>query len=118
MCGIFVMQFSRPRIPWRVVSQTRTQPATSPKRRTIHFHGRVQGVGFRYTTRNIVLRYDVSGYVRNLPDGRVQLVMEGHDSEMEEVVDELRRKMSCFIRKIDSDAGPATGEFEQFSIRH
>ena len=118
MCGIFVMQFSRPRIPWRVVSQTRTQPATSHKRRTIHFHGRVQGVGFRYTTRNIVLRYDVSGYVRNLPDGRVQLVMEGHDSEMEEVVDELRRKMSCFIRKIDSDAGPATGEFEQFSIRH
>jgi len=84
----------------------------------VHFHGRVQGVGFRYTTRNIVLGYDVSGYVRNLPDGRVQLVMEGAESEMEQVVDELRRKMSCFIRKIDADTSPATGEFEQFSIRH
>ena len=100
------------------MSQTRTQPATSHQRRLIHFHGRVQGVGFRYTTRNIVLRYDVSGYVRNLPDGRVQLVMEGHESEMQQVLDELHRKMSCFIRKVDSDTSPATGEFEQFSIRH
>ena len=112
------MQFFGPPIPWRVVSQTRTQPATSHQRRTIHFHGRVQGVGFRYTTRNIVLRYDVCGYVRNLPDGRVQLVMEGNDLDMDEVVDDLRRKMSCFIRKIEVDTSPATGEFEQFSIRH
>lgn len=64
------------------------------------------------------MRYDVTGYVRNLPDGRVQLIMEGSEAEMGEVVDELRRKMSCFIRKIESDTGPATGEFEQFSIRH
>ena len=60
----------------------------------------------------------MSGYVRNLPDGRVELLMEGPDAEMEQVVDDLRRKMSCFIRKIDSDTTPATGEFEQFSIRH
>jgi acylphosphatase len=112
------MQFLQWSIRWPRVSQTRTQPATDHQRRIIHFHGRVQGVGFRYTTRNIVLRYDVSGYVRNLPDGRVQLLMEGCDSEMQQVVDELHRKMSCFIRKIDSDTSPATGEFEQFSIRH
>src|SRR5437870_2855978 len=87
-------------------------------RRTVHFTGRVQGVGFRYTTRNIALGYDVQGYVRNLPDGRVELVMEGPDSEMEKVIAEIRRKMNGFIRKIDTETSPATGEFEQFSIRH
>lgn len=105
-------------IPYPFVSQTRIQPSPALHRRVIHFSGRVQGVGFRYTTRNIALRYDVSGYVRNLPDGRVELVMEGPDGEMEQVVNELRRKMNGFIRRIDSDTTPATGEFEHFSIKH
>lgn len=105
-------------IPYTFVSQTRIQSCPPLHRRVIHFSGRVQGVGFRYTTRNIALRYDVSGYVRNLPDGRVELVMEGPDAEMEQVVDDLRRKMSGFIRRIESDTTPATGEFEQFSIKH
>ena len=48
----------------------------------------------------------------------MQLVMEGPDAEMEQVVDDLRRKMSGFIRRIDSDMTPATGEFEHFSIKH
>ena len=87
-------------------------------RHTIYFTGRVQGVGFRYTTRNIVLGYDVSGYVRNMPDGRVLLVMEGQEEEMDQVVDDLRRKMAGFIRKIDTQTSPATGEFTEFSIRH
>jgi acylphosphatase len=96
--------------------QLQTTPATH--RRTVHFSGRVQGVGFRYTTRNIALRYDVEGYVRNLPDGRVELVMEGPDAEMDQVVEELRRKMNGFIRNVQTDTCAATGEFEHFSIRH
>jgi acylphosphatase len=99
--------------------RSQTTPSTPPQnRRTVHFSGRVQGVGFRYTTRNIVLRYDVHGYVRNLPDGRVELVMEGPDSEMDQVIDELRRKMNGFIRGVQTQTSPATGEFEHFSIRH
>ena len=46
-------------------------------RRHCYFSGRVQGVGFRYTSRNIAINYDVTGFVRNLPDGRVELVAEG-----------------------------------------
>jgi acylphosphatase len=87
-------------------------------RRTVYFGGRVQGVGFRYTTRNIALRYDVHGYVRNLPDGRVELVMEGPDAEIDHVVEELRRKMTGYIRHVECHTSPATGEFEHFSIRH
>ena len=99
---------------------THRHPRTTPalNRRTVHFTGRVQGVGFRYTARNIALGFDVEGYVRNLPDGRVELVMEGPDGEMEQVVEELRRKMNGFIRKVDSQISPATGEFGHFSIRH
>ena len=43
----------------------------------MYFSGHVQGVGFRYTTRSVASRFAVTGYVRNLPDGRVELVAEG-----------------------------------------
>ena len=88
------------------------------QRRTYHFSGRVQGVGFRYTTQNIAMRHDVRGYVRNLPDGRVELVMEGDDREMEQVVQSVRERMSDHVRNIESRVDPATGEFRQFCIKH
>jgi acylphosphatase len=88
------------------------------QRRVYHFTGRVQGVGFRYTTQNIALRHNVQGYVRNLRDGRVELVMEGDDGEMDEIVQTLRQRMAENVRKIESQVAPATGEFQQFCIRH
>ena len=51
------------------------------KRATVFYAGRVQGVGFRYTAREIACGYDVAGYVCNLPDGRVELVVEGAETE-------------------------------------
>ena len=94
-------------------------PAAYPThRREYRFSGRVQGVGFRYTVQNIAQRYNVHGYVKNLPDGRVELIMEGPDHDMTEIVDTVSRKMNCFIRNVDLRDLPATGEFEQFQIRH
>jgi acylphosphatase len=87
-------------------------------RRTCHFQGRVQGVGFRYTVRNIASQYNVAGYVKNLADGRVELVMEGPTQEMDHLLDEVQNRMNGFIRNFDSAEFPATGEFEQFYIRH
>jgi acylphosphatase len=87
-------------------------------RRTCYFGGRVQGVGFRYTAQNVATQHDVSGFVRNLPDGRVELVVEGPDGEMEQVIDEIRRRMSGFIRDAQINESPASGEFQQFNIRH
>jgi acylphosphatase len=86
-------------------------------RRTCHFSGRVQGVGFRYTVKNIAIQYNVAGYVRNLPDGRVELVMEGPVQEMEHLVDEINNRMNGYIRGINTSEFPATGEFDQFYIR-
>ena len=88
------------------------------KRRRCLFSGRVQGVGFRYTAQSIDSRYDIRGYVMNLADGRVELVMEGDEAEMEQVVQEIQEKLDGFIRQRTDDASEPTGEFSDFSIRH
>jgi len=53
------------------------------ERVTVLYHGRVQGVGFRATVRHLARGYEVTGWVRNLPDGRVELVAEGAKDELE-----------------------------------
>jgi acylphosphatase len=88
------------------------------KRRRCLFSGRVQGVGFRYTAQSIASKYDIRGYVMNLADGCVELLMEGDESEMERVVTEIQEKLDGFIRQRTDDVSDATGEFRDFSIRH
>jgi acylphosphatase len=83
-----------------------------------YFTGRVQGVGFRYTVNNLALCHNVCGYVRNLPDGRVELLMEGPDSEMDRLVSDVGDRMNQFIKSVQRDTQPATGEFDHFYIRH
>ena len=64
------------------------------------------------------MRYNVFGYVRNMDDGRVELLLEGDEREMDGVIQCLRQKMNGYIRRVDSETYPATGEFESFGIRH
>ena len=87
-------------------------------RRTCYFTGRVQGVGFRYTVKNVAQQYDVHGFVKNLPDGRVELVMEGPDPDMDLLVQDVSRRMEGYIKRMDSVENPATGEFQHFLIKH
>jgi acylphosphatase len=87
-------------------------------RQTCYFSGRVQGVGFRYTVQNLALQYNVLGYVKNMPDGRVELVMEGPESEMKSLVDDVAQKMNGYIKRVDQSTAPATGEFKQFYVKH
>ena len=88
------------------------------RRRRCLFSGRVQGVGFRYTAQHIAAQYAIRGFVRNLADGRVELVMEGDEEEMDRVVKEIGEKLDGFIRERTDDSSEATGEFGDFSIRH
>ena len=92
--------------------------ANARQRRTVEYSGRVQGVGFRYTTHSIARRYPVTGYVRNLADGRVELVAEGEPHELEAFLCEVRERFFGNIRDERSDMHPATGEFAGFDIRH
>lgn len=56
----------------------------------VFYEGRVQGVGFRYTARRIAAGFDVAGYVRNLADGRVEMVASGDDEEVDGFLEALR----------------------------
>jgi acylphosphatase len=88
------------------------------ERRLVHFRGHVQGVGFRYTAERIAAGFDVAGYVQNLADGRVRVLVEGEPRELERFLGELRAQMAQYIREVQSDISPATGEFDDFEIRH
>jgi len=87
-------------------------------RKTVFYSGRVQGVGFRYTTRRIASRRAVTGFVRNLSDGRVQLVAEGEPAELDRLVADIEQAMGDFIRNKQETESPATGEFDGFEVRH
>ncbi len=58
--------------------------------RLVHYAGSVQGVGFRYTAHSIARHYPVAGWVRNLPDGRVQLLVEGAEADVNACLKEIR----------------------------
>ncbi len=87
------------------------------ERRRVLYRGRVQAVGFRWTTRRIAARHQVSGWVRNLPDGLVELVAEGEPSELEAFLQEIRQHFSANIDEETQSSAEATGEFAGFSIR-
>ena len=88
-------------------------------RQLIYFQGHVQGVGFRFTTCRVAAQFRTSrGYVRNLADGRVEVVAEGTPGEVRRFVDRVRETMSGYIRHVDVHTLPATGEFGGFDIRH
>ena len=57
--------------------------------RRYFFEGRVQGVGFRYSTRQLAKGFDVTGWVRNLPDGRVEMLIAGESQELDEFLEEI-----------------------------
>ena len=88
------------------------------EQREIHYAGRVQGVGFRFTVRSVAARFDVTGFVRNLPDGRVQLVVEGDPGEIGGLLDAVKAEMSPYIRDVQETIRPASGRFGAFEIRH
>lgn len=83
----------------------------------VTYRGRVQGVGFRYTARTVAAGYAVQGFVRNLPDGGVQLVVEGAADEVERFRAALETRMADYIDDAATQTRPANGEFRGFEIR-
>lgn len=87
-------------------------------RLAVLFSGHVQGVGFRYTARSVSRDFQVVGYVRNLPDGRVEMVVEGSPAEARAFVEAVHREMAGYLRDVQVNEEPPTGEFADFQIRH
>ena len=81
------------------------------QQREVYYAGSVQGVGFRYTVRSLAGRFEVTGFVRNLPDGRVHLVVEGEAAEVDAFLDAVKAEMGYYIGDVEETARPATGRF-------
>ena len=88
------------------------------EQRTVFYAGRVQGVGFRYTACQVARGHDVTGFVRNLPDGRVECVAEGESAEIKAFLAEVERTMSGYIKGRTGHSAPASGSFTDFSVRY
>jgi len=85
-------------------------------RKEISFAGRVQGVGFRYSARSLARGFAVTGYVKNMPDGSVELVAEGAPGEVEQFVSALKARMAGYIESADEETSPPAGRFRGFEI--
>lgn len=83
-----------------------------------YFSGRVQMVGFRYTCANLADELGVVGWVRNLPDGRVELLAEGEGEKLNDLLAELKKYFREKISNIETDWSNASGEFSSFDITH
>ena len=83
----------------------------------VFYSGRVQGVGFRYTAERIALELKLVGWVKNLPDNRVEIVCEGHKEKVELFLTEIRRSpLGATIQKVDCRWEEPTREFKDFCI--
>lgn len=93
------------------------EKSDEPRRVTVLYSGRVQGVGFRYVSSRIARRFELTGHVRNLPDGRVHLVAEGPVDRIRRCLEAIAAEMKPFLRDAQVVYSQATGEFESFGVR-
>lgn len=82
------------------------------------FEGRVQGVGFRYTTKDLARGFDVTGTVRNLPDGTVELIVSGEKGEVADFIREIREEsvVAHHIKSVFEEEIAALPDLKGFSI--
>ncbi len=89
------------------------------KRIHVFYAGRVQGVGFRMAVEDAARRFDVMGWVKNLRNGRVEVVAEAEEATLEQFLDALRNgPMKNFIHQVDVSRSPASDTFHEFDVRY
>lgn len=87
------------------------------KRIHVYYSGNVQGVGFRFTSEDVGMSLGLNGWVRNLEDGRVEVVCEGAEKALKEFLGKMDDIFGRYIRNADVKWEDPTGEFSGFDIR-
>ncbi len=104
-----------------LLTMTRSLPADKPDNqsvaRMVYYSGMVQGVGFRATVADISRDHPVTGWVKNLDDGRVQLYVEGREEDVKKFLAAVHTRWQKNIDKEETEEKKATGEYKMFSIR-
>ena len=86
------------------------------KRAHIYYSGHVQGVGFRYTTEDIARSMKLTGWVKNLPDRRVEVVCEGEELVIKDFLGTLEKRMDHYIDNKEIAWQECKDEFQDFGI--
>ena len=86
------------------------------QRKVVLFSGTVQGVGFRYIACRAAAGHDVTGAVRNLHDGRVEVVVEGEAEQIGAFLADLRGRMADYIQDQTQQTQPYTGQYSHFGV--
>jgi acylphosphatase len=92
------------------------EPKDKNVARLVHYSGQVQGVGFRATAAGIARDHPVTGCVKNLKDGRVELLAEGTPEAVQKFLEAVRTRMRHYIDKEQIEEQPATGKYKRFEI--
>lgn len=82
----------------------------------IIFKGNVQGVGFRFTANRYAQRHQLAGYVKNLPDGTVEMVAQGPENAIEACIDDLKDYFGAQIRDTDIENLSPQSQYQDFKI--
>ncbi len=83
----------------------------------IFFSGMVQGVGFRYTTQRMAADFNLQGWVRNLSDGRVEVLAEGPPEHIKKFIEQLANHFGAYIKDRTVDYQSAQGNLTDFQVR-
>ena len=92
--------------------------AKEPVSKQVLYRGRVQGVGFRYTTRGIEKRFRITGFVRNLIDGTVELLAQGEPDEVCRFLAAVGESLAANISHVEESDATEDAGFTRFEIRH
>ncbi len=84
----------------------------------VNFVGHVQGVGFRATAHRLAVEQGIVGWVRNEPDGSVQLAIEGEPSDLDTFLDNMRSRLGGHIEQEHTVQAQERGGYTGFEIRH
>ncbi len=87
-------------------------------RRDVIYRGRVQGVGFRWTTNHIAKEFDVNGTVENRTDGTVYLVVEGQLEEVDAFMLAIKDRMKSNIKEVTVTDSTSSGNFGDFRVNY
>ena len=82
------------------------------------FKGRVQGVGFRYTAHRSACRFGLTGFVRNLGDGSVEMLIQGAAEDLDECLADIRDSFEGYIRETQINEVPEDTRYKGFMITY
>ena len=83
----------------------------------LYYSGKVQGIGFRYIVLDIALGQNVCGWVKNLNDGRVEVLAEAQEDTLNVFLEQVNQHFSRYITDITVEWLPASGELSDFGIK-